>query len=182
MVAGRGYPLPMNRKAKRRNPYMMYRNSNHKVYMNSGDLRLQRRVLLVVCALLLVLSVVMTVLAVRSNVFRANTERQLTQRMQAAVSSAIDEANRIRSVTSDTSSRLAKVRQYVYLMQQLNDLSIRLHGGESGRLAPSQDFADLIADLDAFEAQIQSATSPTMDIWTSLTEHLTALQQKLAAL
>ena len=161
---------------------MMYRNSNHKVYVNSGDLRLQRRVLLIVCALLLALSVVMTVLMVRNNVFRTNTDRQLAQRMQAAVSSAIDEANRIRSVTSDTSSRLAKVRQYVYLMQQLNDLSMRLHGGEMGRLAPSQDFTDLISDLDAFEAQIQSATSPTMDIWTALTEHLTALQQKLANL
>lgn len=161
---------------------MMYRNSNHKVYMNSGDLRLQRRVLLILCALLLIVSIVMTALTARNNVFRANTEQQLAQRMQIAVSAAIDEANRIRSVTSDTSARLAKVRQYVYLMQQLNDLSMNLHGGEGGRLAPSQNFADLIGDLDAFEAQIQAATSPTMDIWTSLSEHLTALQQKLAGL
>ena len=41
---------------------MMYRNS-HKVHLNSADMRLQRRVLLISCAVLLALSIVLGITA-----------------------------------------------------------------------------------------------------------------------
>ena len=146
--------------------------------MNSGDLRLQRRVLLALCALLLIAAVVLGITALRNNAYRGRTETQLGQRMASAAASAVDEVNRMSGVvTSSTSARLARVRQYVYLMEQLNALSMALSGGESGRLAPDAAFVALYSDLDTFEAQTQTSTSSTLDTRTLLLAHLTELQR-----
>ena len=158
---------------------MMYRNPK-RVHMNTGDLRLQRRVLLAVCAVLLCVAVVLGALVARNGVFRKQTLLQLNQRMSNAVSSAVEEVNRMSGIaTSNTSVRLARVRQYVYFMNQLNELSMSLRGGEGGRMAPSALMESLFDDLDAFEAQTQAATSSTMDTRTQLLNHLTEMQNVL---
>ncbi|MBE5781889.1 MAG: hypothetical protein E7329_01075 [Clostridiales bacterium] len=155
---------------------MMYRSSQ-KVHFNAADTRLQRRVLLITCAVLLIAAIVLGVLAASSGAYRSRAEIQFSQRMQGAVSSAIEEVNRMAGmVTSNTTARLAKVRQYVYYMEQLNAVSMALAGGEMGRLAPDDAFTALYNDLDTFESIAQQATTSTLDARTQLLNHLTLLQ------
>ena len=155
---------------------MMYHKSM-KVHMNVTDMRLQKRVLLCACAVFLILAVAFGVTAMRNGSYRKNAQEQFQYRMQTTVASAIDEVNRMSGmVTSNTSARLARIRQYVYYMEQLNSLSMYLAGGESGRLAPNEAFTALNGDLDSFEALTQAATSSTLDIRTQLLTHLTTLQ------
>lgn len=159
---------------------MMYRNSQ-KVHMNVTDMRLQRRVLLIACAVLLAVSIALGVALLRSGGYRGRAEVQFNQRMLSAASSAVDEVNRMAGiVTSNTSARLARVRQYVYYMEQLNALSMSLAGGESGRLAPDDAFVALYSDLEAFESLTQTATTSTLDVRTTLLNHLAILQSILA--
>lgn len=159
---------------------MMYRNSQ-KVHMNVTDMRLQRRVLLITCAVLLVVSIVLGVTLLRSGGYRSRAADQFSQRMLSAVSSAVDEVNRMSGiVTSNTSARLARVRQYIYYMEQLNSLSMALARGESGRLAPDDAFVALYSDLESFESLTQTATTSTLDVRTTLLDHLTLLQTILA--
>lgn len=136
-----------------------------------------QRILAIACVVLLASTIVFGMVAARNGVYRKRADGQFGQRMINAVSSAIDEANRMSGmVTSNISSRLAKVRQYVYYMDQLNALSISLSGGESGRLAPDDAFAALYKDLEEFEAITQQATTSTLDIRTRLLNHLTGLK------
>ena len=158
---------------------MMY-HKTQKVHMNVTHMRLQKRVLLAACALFLVLTIVFGVTALRNGAYRKNAQEQFQYRMQTTVASAIDEVNRMSSmVTSNTSARLARIRQYIYYMEQLNHLSMYLAGGESGRLAPNEAFTALNGDLDSFEALTQAATSSTLDVRTQLLTHLTTLQSIL---
>ncbi len=159
---------------------MMYRDTSFKVHMNNGNLRLQRRVLAILCVLLLAAAIVLGTIAVRASAYRRQANAQMVQRMISATASAIDEVNRMNSiVTSNTPSRLSRVRQYVYHMEQLNNLSITLAGGESGRLAPSDAFTALFADLDSLDSIIQASKSSTQDGRTALLAHLVMLQNYL---
>ena len=158
---------------------MMYHKSQ-KVHMNVTDMRLQKRVLLGACAIFLILAVVFGTVALRNGVYRKKAQEQFQYRMQTTVASAIDEVNRMSGmVTSNTSARLARIRQYIYYMEQLNTLSMYLAGGENGRLAPNEAFTALNSDLDSFEALTQAATSSTLDIRAQLLTHLTTLQSIL---
>lgn len=158
---------------------MMYRNNN-RLHMNVTDTRMQRRVLALICAALLISTVVFAVIAQRRSAYRVQAQEQFQQRMIGAVSNAIDEVNRMAGmVTSTTTARLSKVRQYVYYAEQLNSLSIAL-SGESGRMAPSEAFTALYGDLESFEALTQTATASTLDARTLLLTHLTTLQTLLA--
>ena len=134
------------------------------------------KVLAVLCAALLVVSAVLSGMVVREMVFRRNTDKQLTQRMMNYTSDAIAEVNRMSGVVaSGTSTRLGMVRAYVYAMDQLNQISISLHG-QSGRLAPQEAFDALYADIENFETLTQTATSSTLDARTLLLTHLNNLQ------
>ena len=159
---------------------MMYHNKSVKMSMNVNDLKIQRRVLCFLCALLLVACVVLGTLMVRNNAYRANARQQFSQRMITAVANAVDEVNRMSGVAaSNTTARLARVRQYIYHMDQLNEMSIQLSGGENGRLISANAIDTLFSDLDAFEALVQGSKSSTMDIRTQLLDHLTMLQTAL---
>jgi len=160
--------------------HMMYHNKSVKMNMNVNDLKIQRRVLCFLCVALLVGCVVMGTLMGRNSAYRNQAKQQFSQRMISAVASAIDEVNRMSGVAaSNTTARLARVRQYVYHMDQLNELSIQLAGGESGRLISANALNTLFNDLDAFEALVQGSKSSTMDIRTQLLDHLTMLQTAL---
>ena len=93
---------------------MMYRNSRPRMQLSNADLRLQRRVLLIACAVLLTAAVVLGALYVPSKSYHNQVQVQIRQRMYSTCSSAIDEVNRLGSiVTSSASSRICptQVRQ-----------------------------------------------------------------------
>ena len=140
-----------------------------------------QRVLVVLCAALVIAVLVLSAVVVRTAVFKSNTDKQLSQRMMNCVSDAIAEVNRLSSVVnSGTSTRLGMVRQYVYAMDQYNQISIALHG-RGGALAPQEAFDALYSDIQQFETLTQTATSSTLDARTLLLTHLTNLQLVLDA-
>lgn len=159
---------------------MMYGKSRPRVTMQQGDLRLQRRVLFILCAVLLIAVIVLTVSVIRASVYRSQAQTQFRQRMIGAAASAVDEVNRMSGIaTSSTSARLSRVRQYIYSAEQMNLMNVAL-SGEGERLAPAELFSALYTDLDTFEAATQAATSSTLDIRAQLLDHLTQLQTALA--
>ena len=160
---------------------MMYRDSSYRVHAGSGNLRLQRRVLTILCAVLLIATAVLAVTGIRNSGYRRQAETQIHQRMISASTAAIDEVNRMNSiVTSNTPARLAKVRQYVYLIDQLNNLSMTLNGGEAGRLVEADVFTALYADLDSLDSIIQANKSSTQDGRAFLLGHLELMQKGLS--
>ena len=161
---------------------MMYRKPQMRVQTTNADLLLQRRVLLAVCAVLLAAAVFLGAAVIRGGAYENKIKTQFSQRMYSACTSALDEVNRLGSiVTTNASARLARVRQYVYYMEQLNAMSISLAGGESGRLADADAFTALYADLENFEGLIQQSTSTTLDARSTLLTHLQLLQSQLNA-
>ncbi len=70
------------------------------------------------------------------------------------------------------------VRQYIYNIDQLNLISISING-EEGRLVPQEAILALYDDLDTYEKLVQTATSSTLEIRTTLLTHLTALKELL---
>ncbi len=159
---------------------MMYRDSSYRLHSGSGNLRLQRRVLTILCAVLLIATAVLAVTGIRNSGYRGQAEAQIRQRMISASAAAIDEINRMNSiVTSNTPARLAKVRQYVYLIDQLNSLSMSLNGGEAGRRIADDVFTALYNDLDSLDTTIQANKSSTQDGRTFLLGHLELLQKTL---
>ena len=156
---------------------MMYRKSAPRFQAGNTDLRLQRRVLLGVCAVLLVAVIVLGIMTVRGASYQDRVKMQFDQRMYSASAAAVDEVNKLGSiVTSNASARLARVRQYIYYMEQLNALSISLTGKQ---LAPADAFTALYGDLESFEGLLQQSTTSTLDARSLLLTHLQALQALL---
>ena len=93
---------------------MMYGSSRQRSRMNQPDLFLQRRVLLIVCILLLGLVIALGFVAVRNGTYRNRAEMQFSQRMYTAVSSAVNEVNRMGGyTTSSTNAQLSRIRTAV---------------------------------------------------------------------
>ena len=158
---------------------MMYRNSQPHLQASMADLRFHRRVLLIVCVILLAATAFLTVTLIRGNFAQDRTREQLTQRMYSACTAAVDEVNKIGGITaSNTAAQIGRARQYIFYMEQLNAMSVSMYG-ESGRMAQDDAFTALYEDLDSFEKQVQQARSSTIDIRTLLLTHLRALQAYL---
>ena len=158
----------------------MYRKITPRFQMTNENLKNQRSALLVICVVLLVLVLVSGFFAVRNMDYQERVHTQIRQRMYSASASAIDEIGKLGSiVTSNASARLARVRQYVFYMEQLNSFNISLAGGESGRLVSAEHFTRLYADLETLENLIQLSTTSTIDARTLLLDHLTELQNAL---
>jgi hypothetical protein len=156
---------------------MMYRKTSPRIQASSADLRLHRRVLLIVCAVLLIATAILTVSVIRNASYQDRVKMQLSQRMYSASSAAMDEVNKLGSiVTSNASARLARVRQHIYYMEQLNDLSISLTGN---RLAPDDAFTVLNSDLETFEELLQQSTTTPLTARSLLITHLQAVQTVL---
>ncbi|MBE5786458.1 MAG: hypothetical protein E7324_02840 [Clostridiales bacterium] len=155
---------------------MMYHN-NMKMNMNAAEAKAKMRLLIIVAVVLAVGCAVLGVLMMKNSAYKTQAGQEFSRRMNGAVSSAVDEVNRMSgAAASDSMSRLARVRQYVYFMEQLNDLSMDLAGGENGRLVSAAAFKTLYADLDEFEKVLQGNKSSTLDVRTKLFEDLVALQ------
>lgn len=158
----------------------MYRKITPRFQTNNENLRTQRSALLVICVILLVLAMVLGFFTLRNMDYQGKVQTQIRQRMYSASASAIDEIGKLGSiVTSNASARLARVRQYVFYMEQLNSFSISLAGGESGRLVSAEHFTRLYADLETLENLIQLSTTSTLDARTLLQDHLAELQNAL---
>ena len=159
---------------------MMYGNNRGRARGNP-DVLLQRRVLLIVCIVLLGAVVALGFVAIRGGSYRDRAEMQFAQRMLTAANDAVYQVDHGLSgtVTSSTMSTLARVRQYVYYAEQLNKLNVSL-SGESSRLAPDSFFAVLYGDLDTFEEAVRQSTTSTRDIQHQLRDHLVQLQAALS--
>ena len=158
----------------------MYRKTTPRFEVTNENLKTQRGVLLITCAVLLILVAVLGFFTVRNMGYQGRVQSQINQRMYSASASAVEEVGRLGSiVTSNASARLARVRQYVFYMDQLNSLSISLAGGEAGRLVSADRFTTLYADLETMESLIQLSTTSTLDARTLLQNHLMELQDAL---
>ncbi len=158
---------------------MLYRKPLARIQLTNADLRMHRRVLLIVCAVTLTAAVIFGVLYFSDRGYRPQVHTQIHQRMYSACNSAIDEVNRLGSiVTSSASSRIGRVRQYIYYMEQLNAMTVSLDG-KGASLVPDDAFPTLYGDLENLEELILQSTSPTLDARTLLLTHLQALQAYL---
>ncbi len=158
---------------------MMYRKPQPRIPATNADLRLQRRVLLIACAALLIAAAVFGTLYFTGKGYRDLVQVQIRQRMYSASASAVEEVNRMGSiVTSSASSRIGRVRQYIYYMEQLNGMMLSLEGNGAS-LVPDDAFPTLYADLENLEELILQSTSPTLDARALLLTHLQTLQAYL---
>ena len=111
--------------------------------------------------------------------YHGQVQVQLRQRVYGACTSAIDEVNRLGSiVTSSAASRIGRVRQYIFYMEQLNSITVALDG-KGASMVPDDVFPTLYSDLETLEELILQSTSPTLDARTTLLNHLQTLQAYL---
>lgn len=142
--------------------------------------RTRQNILVATIAVLMVAVIVLSIMYARTIRYQNAMELQFQRRVNSALIDALEQANRLTgSVQANSASRLALIRQYVYSIDQYNQMSIVVKG-ESGRLVPQEAITTLYNDLDAYDKLVQTATSSTLEIRTDLTLHLTALQQSLA--
>ncbi len=144
--------------------------------LNIGT-KVQRRVFFALMALLIVSVIMLSTLYTQAAAYRNAARLQFNKRISSAVIDAIDQVSRLTGgVQSNSSSKLALVRQYVYNIDQINEISTAI-SGEAGRLVPHEAIAALYDDLDTYELLVQTATSSTLEIRTTLLTHLTALKE-----
>jgi hypothetical protein len=111
-----------------------------------------------------------------SAAYQAKTMQQFQRRISSNLVDAIGQTSRMTGgVQSNSAIKLGLIRQHIYTMDQINAISITI-SGEPGRLIPQEAVAALYEDLDRYELLIQTATSNTLEIRTTLLTHLTALQ------
>ena len=155
-----------------------YTKSSHSSIVIGG--RMRQTILYASIAVLLIAVIVLAILYGQAAGYRRSMEMQFQRRINSAVIDALEQANRLTgSVQANSASRLALVRQYVHSIDQYNQISVMVKG-EAGRLVPQEALTALYNDLDTYDKLVQTATSSTLEIRTSLTLHLTALQQSLA--
>lgn len=155
-----------------------YTKSTHSSIVIGG--RTRQNILVATIAVLMVAVIVLSIVYARTIRYQNAMELQFQRRVNSALIDALEQANRLTgSVQANSASRLALIRQYVYSIDQYNQMSIMVKG-ESGRLVPQEAITTLYNDLDAYDKLVQTATSSTLEIRTDLTLHLTALQQSLA--
>ena len=155
-----------------------YTKSSHSSIVIGG--RMRQTILYASIAVLLIAVIVLAILYGQAAGYRRSMEMQFQRRINSAVIDALEQANRLTgSVQANSASRLALVRQYVHSIDQYNQISV-MGKGEAGRLVPQEAMTALYNDLDTYDKLVQTATSSTLEIRTSLTLHLTALQQSLA--
>ncbi|MBR6752885.1 MAG: hypothetical protein IKM05_02490 [Clostridia bacterium] len=159
----------------------MYRNS----FQPSGNVNTRRRyrIVLILCVIFFLSTVALAVTVGSNAAFRTNTVNKLNQRTRSAIGNAISEAEKLDgSVISGTSSQLGRVRQNVYLAEQLSSMSVEL-SGEDARLIPLSFFSsnrDIYDTLDDYDQLVQGGVSNTHDLKTELLNQLYNLQHYLS--
>ncbi len=148
--------------------------------MTQYGTKLQRRILLAVALALLAAVIGLIILGISQSSTISRVRERLERRINSSLVDAINEVSRLTGgVQSNTSSKLALVRQYVFNIDQMNNIAIEVFG-EGGRIVPAEAVSALYNDLDLYETTIQTATSSTLEIRTTTLTHLTALQAILS--
>lgn len=141
--------------------------------------KLRRRLLFGLLLILLAAVVVLSISLLRVSAYRNMAEEQFSGRTKDAVENALVELSGMTgTVQSNSSSKLARIRQYIFSIDQINQISMRIRG-EAGRIVPQQAITALYDDIDTYERLVQTATSSTLDIRTLLQTHLMALNEEL---
>lgn len=141
--------------------------------------RARQSIYITIISFLLIAVTLLSISYGSSNKYKKSVEQQFNKRINSAVIDAIEQVNRLTGgVQANSTSRLAMVRQYIYNIDQLNLISISING-EEGRLVPQEAILALYDDLDTYEKLVQTATSSTLEIRTTLLTHLTALKELL---
>lgn len=149
--------------------------SRDSVKINAGSNK-SRNILLMATLLLAAAVVVLFVMYSRAGAFKRNTQAQLKRYVDSALTDAIENVNRLgSSVQSDSAVRLSMVRQNVYLIDKLNNISITLSGRGAAQVS-GEDLSVLYDDLSVYERLLQTATASTLEARTNLLTHLVAVK------
>lgn len=161
----------------------MYRNS----FQPTGNVNTRRRyrIVLILCVIFFLSTVVLAATAGSNAAFRTNTVNKLHQRTRNAIGNAISEAEKLdgSTITSGASAQLSRVRQNVFLAEQLNSMSVEL-SGENARLIPTSFFSssrDIYDTLDDYDRQMQGGVTNANDLKTEMLNQLYNLQHYLSA-
>ena len=153
----------------------MYRYSNQ-VRHTMANYRLKNTVIAVILVFALVGCILFGSLYASAASYRTRSRDQISHRIMSDLPNARTLAERLTSsVQSNTASTLAQIRQYVYAMDQLNNMAISLDG-EGSRIIPADAINALYQDLDTYYTIIQTNTSSVLETRTLLINHLNALQ------
>ena len=102
--------------------------------------------------------------------FEIHRDSRLNDEMKNAISS---KNSLSRSGGTSTTSDLSLIRQYVYAMEVINNLSVSMYG-ESGRLYSDSLFDNVYLAIDDYNAKLVSG-HPLNTVFTALDEAITAL-------
>lgn len=153
----------------------MYRYS-HQVRQNMGQTRLRNALILFFFILSLLTNIVLGGMYSSAASYRSHSRTQIESSILSDLTNARTLAERLTSsVQSNTPVTLSQIRQYIYSIDQMNDLSISLDG-EAGRIVPSDAISALYQDIDAYFSLMQTNTTSILETRTLLVNHLNALQ------
>lgn len=142
-------------------------------WREKGTSKKTRDILIIAVAVLLILNVAQFILyrstATRDSILRDAIVSQAGSDINSAVSAA---SNVARTGGSNTQRLLSEIRQYLYSVTRLNQMTEMLFGG--GQMVVPQDTVDAaVAALDACEAKQQAAAAldvPLSELWQTLGE------------
>lgn len=153
----------------------MYRYS-HQVNQALGRHRLRNAILMALLILSLLACITLGSLYGSAATYRSRSRAQIESSIMSDLTNARTLAERLtNSVQSNTTTTLAQIRQYVYSIDQMNALAIKLDG-EAGRIVPEDAINALYLDLEAYFSIIQTNTTSILETRTLLVNHLNALQ------
>ena len=156
----------------------MYRYS-HQVRQNMGQYRLRNILILVLLVVSLLGCIVLGSLYGNAADYRSSAREQIESSIFSDLTNARTLAERLTSsVQSNTATTLSQIRQYIYSIDQMNNLSVTLDG-EAGNIVPSEAITALYQDIDAYFSIIQTNTTSILETRTLLVNHLNALQAVL---
>ncbi len=139
----------------------------------------QQRLMLVALVLLLIAVIVLGILYSGSVIFQHKTIAQFESRINSNLVDAIGQVSRMTgSVQSNSSIKLGQIRQYVFAMDNINNISVFIRG-EGGRIIPQEALTAIFSVLDRYEVAVQTATGNTLELRTLLLTHLMSLQKVL---
>ena len=139
-----------------------------------GYISVRNRVMLIVMAVLLVLVIFLGIRSITLSSFRSRAEDSFYHSMSSNVASAISVANRLDSTTSSTTSyTLGLVRQYIYSLDQTNQMCASLTGKN---YVPTDAFIELYSDLESYQTLVLTNKKSTVETREMLLTHLALVQ------